>query len=59
VTARSCDRLIHRRSRTYDQMVQAARNGVQNIAEGSVASATSRKMELKLTQVARVGLDIL
>ena len=37
-------------------MVQAARSGVQNIAEGSVASATSKKMELKLTGVARASL---
>ena len=35
VTARFCDRYIDRRSRTHDQMVQAARSGVQNIAEGS------------------------
>lgn len=52
-----CDRLIDRRSRTHDQMVQAARSGVQNIAEGSVASGTSRKMELKLTNVARASLE--
>ena len=38
------------------QMVQAARSGVQNIAEGSVASGTSRKMELKLTNVAKASL---
>jgi four helix bundle suffix protein len=38
-------------------MVQAARSGVQNIAEGSQASATSKKMELKLTQVARASLE--
>jgi four helix bundle suffix protein len=38
-------------------MVQAARSGVQNIAEGSEASATSKKMELKLTQVARASLE--
>jgi four helix bundle suffix protein len=37
-------------------MVQAARSGVQNIAEGSVASGTSKKMELKLTNVARASL---
>ncbi len=44
-----CDRFIDRHSRTHDQMVQAARSGVQNIAEGSMASATSKKTELKLT----------
>jgi len=37
-------------------MVQAARSGVQNIAEGSLASATSKKTELKLTGVARASL---
>ena len=41
VTVRFCDHYIDRRSRTHDQMVQAARFGVQNIAEGSQASATS------------------
>jgi len=38
-------------------MVQAARSGVQNIAEGSQASATSKKTELRLTQVARASLE--
>src|SRR5688572_2946574 len=57
VTARFCDRYIDPRSRTHDQMVQAARSGVQNIAEGSKASGTSKKMELKLTNVARSSLE--
>ena len=57
VTVRFCDRYIERRSRTHDQMVQAARSGVQNIAEGSQASGTSRKTELKLTNVARASLE--
>jgi len=57
VTVRFCDRFIDRRSRTHDQMVQAARSGVQNIAEGSQASGTSKKMELKLTNVARASLE--
>jgi four helix bundle suffix protein len=52
-----CDRFVDKRSRTHDQMVQAARSGVQNIAEGSMASATSKKMELKLTGVARASLE--
>jgi four helix bundle protein len=43
VTVQFCDRYIDRRSRTHDQMVQAARSGVQNIAEGSQASATSKE----------------
>jgi restriction system protein len=51
-----CNKFIDKRSRTHDQMVQAARSGVQNIAEGSLASATSKKMELKLTGVARASL---
>jgi len=57
VTVRFCDRYVDRRSRTHDQMVQAARSGVQNIAEGSQASGTSRKTELKLTSVARASLE--
>ncbi len=57
VTVRFCDRYIDKRSRTRDQMVQAARSGVQNIAEGSQASGTSKKFELKLTSVARASLE--
>lgn len=57
ITVRFCDRYIEKRSRTHDQMVQAARSGVQNIAEGSQASATSKKTELKLTNVARASLE--
>jgi four helix bundle protein len=52
-----CDRWLRRHSRTHDQMVQAARSGKQNIAEGSVASGTSRKIELKLVGIARAGLE--
>jgi four helix bundle suffix protein len=57
VTARFCQRWIERNSRTRDQMVQAARSGVQNIAEGSQAAGTSKKTELKLTNVARASLE--
>lgn len=57
ITVRFCELYIDRRSRTNDQMVQAARSGVQNIAEGSAASATSKKTELKLTSVARASLE--
>jgi four helix bundle suffix protein len=57
VTVRFCDKYIDKRSRTHDQMVQAARSGVQNIAEGSQASGTSKKMELKLTNAARASLE--
>lgn len=43
--------------RMTDQMVQAARSGVRNISEGSGMAATSRKTELKLTNVARASLS--
>jgi restriction system protein len=52
-----CNRFINRRSRTHDQMVQAARSGKQNIAEGSMASGTYKKTELKLVGVARASLE--
>ncbi len=52
-----CDRFIDKRSRTHDQMVQAARSGVRNISEGSGAAGTSRKTEIKLTNVARASLS--
>lgn len=57
ITVRFCDKFINKKSRTHDQMVQAARSGVQNIAEGSQASGTSKKTELKLTNVARASLE--
>ena len=41
-----CDRYISKKSRTHDQMVQAARSGKQNIAEGCQASGTSKKNEI-------------
>lgn len=57
VTVRFCDRYIDKRSRTHDQVVQAARSGGKNIAEGSQASGTSKKTELKLTNVGRSSLE--
>jgi four helix bundle suffix protein len=48
---------MHRRDRTVDQMVQAARSGKQNIIEGCMASATSKKSEIKLVNVARASLE--
>jgi four helix bundle suffix protein len=57
VTVRFCQRYVDRRSRTYDQMVQAARNGSKNIAEGSKVSGTSKETEMKLTDVARGSLE--
>ncbi|MDJ0817425.1 MAG: four helix bundle suffix domain-containing protein [Desulfobacterales bacterium] len=56
-TVKFCNRWISRRSRTRDQMVQAARSGKQNIAEGSMVSGTSKKTELKLVGVARASLE--
>ena len=57
ITVHFVNLYIPEASRTCDQMVQAARSGVQNIAEGSVASATSKRTELKLTNVARASLE--
>jgi four helix bundle suffix protein len=51
------ERFFHKYDRTVGQMVQAARSGKQNIAEGSVASATSKETEIKLTNVARASLE--
>ncbi len=56
-TRHFCARFLDKRDRTYDQMVQAARSGKQNIAEGSQASGTSKETELKLTSVARASLE--
>lgn len=52
-----CKRFLSKRDRTYDQKVQAARSGKQNILEGSQASGTSKGMEIKLTNVARANLE--
>lgn len=52
-----CEKFIDPRSRTVDQMVQAARSGRQNIAEGSRAAATSSQTELRLVNVARASLE--
>jgi four helix bundle suffix protein len=52
-----CRRFIDKKSRTHDQMVQAARSGKQNILEGSQASGTSKESELKLTNVARASQE--
>jgi 23S rRNA-intervening sequence protein len=57
ITVRFCRRFLEQRDRTVDQMVQAARSGKQNIAEGSQASATSTETEIKLTSVARASLE--
>lgn len=57
VTVRFVDRYIPKGSRTVDQMEQAARSGARNIAEGSVISATTKKLEMNLTNVARASID--
>jgi four helix bundle protein len=51
------NRFFHPYGRTVGQMVQAARSGKQNIAEGSMTSATSKETEIKLTNVARASLE--
>lgn len=51
------DKYVPAKSRTRDQMEQAARSGKQNIAEGSKASKTSRETEIKLTNVAKASLE--
>lgn len=52
-----CEKFLNPRSRMVDQMVQAARSGRQNIAEGSRAAATSSQTELRLLNVARASLE--
>src|ERR1041384_1393005 len=52
-----CNHFLNKRDRTFDQMVQAARSGKQNIIEGSQASGTSKETEIKLTNVARASLE--
>lgn len=56
LTVEFTKKYIDYKSRTRDQMDQAARSGRQNIAEGSRAAGTSKKTELKLTNVARASL---
>ncbi len=57
ITVRFVELYLDPQSRTCDQMVQAARSGVQNIAEGSIDAATSTKLELNLYNVARGSLE--
>lgn len=56
VTVRFCDKFVDQRSRTHGQMVQAARSGCQNLQEGSVDSAVSKKIEMRLTGIAKGSL---
>jgi four helix bundle suffix protein len=57
ITFRFCKRFLQKSDRTIDQMIQAARSGKQNIAEGSKAALTSSETEIKLTNVARASLE--
>ncbi|MBO0724351.1 MAG: four helix bundle suffix domain-containing protein [Blastocatellia bacterium] len=57
LTFNFCERFLRRGDRTIDQMIQAARSGKQNIAEGSAASGGSKEMEIKLINVARASLE--
>jgi len=56
-TVHFCRRFVDQRSRTHDQMVQAARRGKQNIVERSQASGTSKETEIRLPNVARASLE--
>jgi len=51
-----CRQFLLRGDRTFDQMVQAARSGKQNIVEGCAAASTSAKTEMKLINVAKASL---
>lgn len=57
VTFIFANRFLNKGDRTIDQMVQAARSGKQNIAEGSAAGSTSKETEIKLTNVAKASLQ--
>ena len=57
ITFYFCQRFLQKGDRTIDQMVQAARSGKQNIAEGNQAAATSSETEIKLTNVAKASLE--
>src|ERR1039457_7107862 len=56
-TVSFCDRFVDKRSRTHDQMVQAARSGGKNIAEGSRGAAQTSQTELRLVNMARASLE--
>lgn len=56
LTNHFCSRFVSKKDRTYDQMIQAARSGKQNIVEGFVDMATSKESGIKLFNVARGSL---
>ena len=57
ITYHFVHRFLEKGDRTQDQMIQAARSGKQNIAEGSEASTTSKETGIKLTNVAKASLE--
>jgi len=59
VTVRFCNRYVEKRSSVQHEMILAARSGLQNIAEGSLASVTSKITELELIRLARQSLEVL
>jgi four helix bundle suffix protein len=56
VTYYFANKFLQKGDRTIDQMVQAARSGKQNLAEGNIDEVTSKEMELRLTNVNRASL---
>ena len=56
VTYYFANKFLAKGDRTIDQMVQAARSGKQNLAEGNIDGVTSKEMEIKLTNVNRASL---
>ncbi|AQQ70804.1 four helix bundle suffix domain protein [Limihaloglobus sulfuriphilus] len=57
ITYYFCTLFLQKSDRTVDQMIQAARSGKQNIAEGSSVSSTSSEFEIKLINVAKASLQ--
>ncbi len=56
VTYYFANKFLQKGACTIDQMVQAARSGKQNLAEGNIDGVTSKEMEIKLTNVNRASL---
>lgn len=56
LTFHFCNRFIAKSDRTFDQMIQAARSGKQNIVEGYTDATTSFEIAIKLYNIARGSL---
>ena len=56
ITYYFCTHYLSRGDRTVDQMIQAARSGKQNIAEGVAAASTNAETEIRLVNVAKASL---